>query len=441
MAKRSKQKNRTMVIDTNVFMNDPKCIYNFAEHDVVVAMPVLEELDRNKSGEDLKNYNSREASRILRKFLEGCKNKNSEHSFSLGEGKGNLIFYPFLGYPKISSDTGESIGNIFMEDKADHRIIAIAYACQQNGSDVTLVTEDNNMYLKAMALGINAEVYLHDTVKNLDKLTGPIKEIDPEDLQLPKPADLELYLNQPVMVKGCGDGQNHIYRWDGKSFGHVHRKEIGKTGIKSKNLEQDFAVDILMDPSIELVALIGSAGSGKTLLATACALAQRNRYNRILVGRPAVELGNKTMGYLPGNLKEKYAPYMAPFISMCRFIMDNMGENDKETDVEKWMLDHSMDLLEINVIRGNTFPKSFIIVDEAQNLSRTDAKTIVSRAGIGSKIVFTGDINQIDVPYLSKRNNGISHVINGLRDQSRFAYIEMQHSLRSPLAELADKLL
>ena len=438
MARNSKK--RTFVLDTNVLIHDPNAIFNFDEHDVVIPITVVEELDRLKSGNESRNVSARQASRNLTRLIKEGEGK-SPTSISLGEKKGNLIFFVFEKYPEVSAEEKNSFRNIFMEDCADHRIIAIAYILKEKKADVTIVTKDNNVLIKATALGINAEDYTHDMVKNPDQLTEKIKEVDPEDLQLPKPKDLELYVNQPVMVKGCSDGQDHIYRWQGKDFDLIKREEVGKTGIKPKNLEQDFAVNILMDTSLSAISLIGSAGSGKTLLAIACAVSQHEEYDRILVARPAIELSNKTMGFLPGTLEEKYNPYLAPVRSACRFIMDKTGEKKKESDVARWMDEKGIELLPLSMIRGETFHHAFILVDEAQNLTPNEVKTIVSRAGEGTKIVFTGDINQIDVQYLTKETNGLSHLIDRFRGQKYFAYIEMQKSVRSPLAEAADKLL
>ena len=440
MAKPKKAK-RTFVLDTNVLIHDPNAIYNFDEHDVVIPITVVEELDRLKSGNESRNVSARQASRNLTKLIKEAGEK-SPISISLGEKRGNLEFFVFEKYPNVSSDAENSFRKIFIEDTADHRIIAIAYILKEKGVNVTIVTKDNNVLIKATALGINAEDYTHDMVKNPDQLTEKIKEIDPEDLQLPKgTTDLEVYLNQPVMVRGCSDGHDHIYRWQGKEFQPIGREEIGKTGIKPKNLEQDFAVDILMDNSLSAIALIGSAGSGKTLLAIASAVSQKKEYDRILVARPAIELSNKTMGFLPGTLEDKYDPYLAPVRSACRLIMDKTEEKKKESDVAKWMDEKGIELLPLSMIRGDTFHHAFILVDEAQNLTPTEVKTIVSRAGEGTKIVFTGDINQIDVQYLTKETNGLSHLIDRFRGQKYFAHIEMQKSVRSPLAEAADKLL
>lgn len=435
------KKKRTFVLDTNVLIHDPNAIFSFEEHNVVIPMPVVEELDHIKSGNEMKNLSARQASRSLTKLI---KDNGYSKSIPLGKGKGSLSFFVFERYP--SAEEKNSFRNIFLEDCADHRIIAIAYILKENGDDVTIVTKDNNVLIKATALGINAEDYTHDMVKNPDQLTEKIKEIDPEDLQLPREksdVNLELYLNQPVMVKGCSDGHDHIYRWQGKDFDLIKREEIGKTKVKPKNLEQDFAVNILMDPSLSALALIGSAGSGKTLLAIACAISQRDEYDRILVARPAIELSNKTMGFLPGNLEEKYNPYLAPVRSACRFIMDKMEteQKRKEAEVATWMDDHGIELLPLSMIRGDTFHHAFILVDEAQNLTPNEVKTIVSRAGEDTKIVFTGDINQIDVQYLTKETSGLSHLIERFRGQKYFAFIEMQKSVRSPLAEAADKLL
>ena len=448
-------KKRTFVLDTCVLIHDPNAIFNFQEHDVVVCMPVMEELDRIKNANDFRSVAARQASRTLKGLILNGKSEKGLVPISLGKGKGTLSFYSFKGYP-------EAMKNDFLDDCADHRIIAIAYTLKENGANVTVVTKDNNVLIKATVLGINAEDYIYDMVKNPDMLNEKIKEIDPEDLDVKSKGttDLELYLNQPVMVKGCSDGQDHIYRWQGKDFKPIKRGEIGKTGIKSKNLEQDFAVNILMDPSLTSIALIGSAGSGKTLLAIACALSQTNEYSRILVARPAIELSDKTMGFLPGTLEEKYNPYLAPVRSNCRFIMQNSVGKKKESKANKklkenkeseeklnesavqgWMDEHGIELLPLSMIRGDTFHHAFILVDEAQNLTPNEVKTIVSRAGEGTKIVFTGDINQIDVQFLTKETNGLSHLIDRFRGQNFFAHIEMQKSVRSALAEAADKLL
>lgn len=439
MAK-SKRLKTTFVVDTNVLIHDPNAMYNFDEHDVVIPITVVEELDRLKNGNESRNLSARQASRNLTRLI---KEGGSPKSISLGKGKGNLIFFVFEKYPQVSSDTDNSFRNIFLEDCADHRIIAIAYMLKEKGKSVTIVTKDNNVLIKATALGLNAEDYIHDMVRNPDQLTEKIKEIDPEDLDVEdkKNPNLKLYINQPVMVKRCSDGQDHIYRWMGKDFNLIKREEIGKLGVKPKNLEQDFAVNILMDPSLSAIALIGSAGSGKTLLAITCAVAQKEHYDRILVARPAIELSNKTLGFLPGDLKEKYNPYLAPVRSACRFIMDKMGKKKKEADVAEWMDEYGIELLPLSMIRGDTFHHALILVDEAQNLTPNEVKTIVSRAGEGTKIVFTGDINQIDVQYLTKETSGLSHLIDRFRGQKYFAYIEMQKSVRSALAEAADKLL
>ena len=273
-------------------------------------------------------------------------------------------------------------------------------------------------------------------------------ELEPEDIHKPtKEIIVQLHQNQPIIVKS--DGDDSIYRFRAGEFKSIRRSAIGKTRIKPKNLEQDFAVDILCDPTISSVAIIGSAGSGKTLLAVASAISQKNTYSQILVARPAVELSDKTLGFLPGTLEEKYNPYLAPIRSACRLISEAMDESSKHKDqkceqkfdASKWMEEHGIELLPLSTIRGDTFNHAFIIVDEAQNLTPIEVKTIVSRAGDGTKVVFTGDINQIDIPYLSKESNGLSHLIDRFRGKDYFAYIEMKYSVRSALAEQADKLL
>ena len=198
-----------------------------------------------------------------------------------------------------------------------------------------------------------------------------------------------------------------------------------------------------MDPDLSAIALIGSAGSGKTLLAIACAISQRDEYDRILVARPAIELSNKTMGFLPGNLEEKYNPYLAPVRSACRFIMDKMEteQKRKEAEVAAWMDDHGIELLPLSMIRGDTFHHAFILVDEAQNLTPHEVKTIITRAGEGTKIVFTGDVQQIDQPYLDKYSNGLTHISDKLYGEKLFQHVNLIMGERSRLSELAGKKL
>ena len=438
MPETTTDEKRTMVLDTCDFIENPNTIYNFAEHDVVVVMTVVEELDHLKKLDDLRGANAREASRILKQYADKLHSPND--SISLGEGKGNLSFFVFDKYPELPN--GVSLRDAFMEDTPDHRIIASAYILQQRGLNVTLVTMDTNVIIKAKSLGVNAEDYKYTKVKNSHYFDKEVREIDPEDLcYIPRDgARKDYYKNEPAIVSGCSDGQNHIYRWDGDKFIYVNRSEIGDTGIKSKNLEQDFAVNVLMDPKIWAVALYGAAGSGKTLLALACALAQRGRYKKILIGRSAVELADRSMGYLPGTLEEKYGPYLSPFFSTFSFIMEEKGVEKKEDSV-KWMKEYDIEPIFVNVVRGETYNNAFIIIDESQNLGEMEIKTIASRAGKGTKIVFAGDINQIDLPYLTKETCGLSHLIDRFHGQKFFSYIKLQKSERSELAEAADKLL
>lgn len=472
MAKsRKKPLKRIFVLDTNVVIHDPTAIFQFAEHDIVVPMTVLEEIDKLKDGHDLRNLASREFSRNLKKITK--EDPDGNDSYTLGDGLGKLTFEIWESYPE---------GFTFKEDTNDHRILCIAYNLTEKYKDedvrVTLVTKDVNLQLKARALKVHAEDYTHDMVQEIELESKILRKNDSE-LGTLKPG--EAYLNSPIIVHHDSKVDNdkadkskynkdengeskdedcdEIGRWDGKKCNIISRCPIGDTGIKAKNLEQDFAVNILMDRSITAAVLIGSAGSGKTLLAVACGIAQKSRryYDQILVGRPAIELSDKSIGFQPGDANQKYKPYLTPIGSACRIIMENgkMKEKSKvnkkdqgkdqghesEDVVDKWMKEIGIEILPLSMIRGNTFHKAYIIIDEAQNLTPNEIKTIVSRAGEGTKIVFTGDNNQIDVRYLSRESNGPSHVISRFKGQPYFAYIEMQKSVRSPLAEAADKLL
>ena len=432
--RRKKQQKRIFVIDTNVVIHDPTAIFQFAEHDVVIPFTVLEEVDKLKNGQDTRNLSAREFIRNLEKAT------NNSDGNPLGKDHGNLTFATWDKYPEEFK---------FSEDTSDHRILTIAYNLKEKYKDseqtVTLVTKDINLRHKAKAIGVHAEDYTHDMVKSIDLENEILHKTYSEVMKL-KPGNKLVYLNSPIIIHDSNKKEDMIGRWDGNQCNLISRNHIGKTGIKAKNLEQDFAVDILMDESITAIALIGSAGSGKTLLTVASAIAQKGKYRQILVARPAIELSNRTMGFLPGSLEGKYKPYLTPIGSACRIIIENNKSKAKKADfedvvIEKWMKENGIELLPLSMIRGNTFPNSFIIIDVSQNLTPKEVKTIVSRAGEGTKIVFTGDINQIDVEYLSRESNGLSHLIARFKGERYFAHIEMQKSVRSALAEAADKLL
>jgi len=440
-AQQKKPLKRIFVLDTNVLIHDPTAFLQFAEHDVVIPMTVLEEVDKLKNGSDQRNLAAREFLRNLQKTI---KDHGHGDETPLGEGLGMLRFETWDAYPE---------GFAFKEDTNDHRILCVAYnLTKQKESNpdvlVTLVTKDVNLWLKAEALKVHAEDYTHDMAKAIDLESQILYKSDSELVKL-KPGDNLLYYNSPIIVHNSNKNEDMMGRWDGLKCNIISRRYIGKTQIKAKNLEQDFAVDILMDESITAIALIGSAGSGKTLLTVASAIAQRDRYKQILVARPAIELSNRTIGFLPGSIEGKYKPYLTPIGSACRIIMENekakggkkSQEHESDDITQKWMEERGIELLPLSMIRGNTFHHSFIIIDEAQNLTPNEVKTVVSRAGEGTKIVFTGDINQIDVQYLSRESNGLSHLISRFKGQPYFASIEMQKSVRSPLAEAADKLL
>ena len=425
-------KKRTFVLDTNVLVHDPNAIFSFDEHDVVIPITVVEELDGLKNGYELRNWSARAASNKLWNCIKVDQNAKCH---SLGKNKGKLYLPLFNGYDAIRDRF------TFLEDKADYRIISSAYESMKQGKNVTLVTKDLDVRIIASQLGIRVEDYLQDAVKDPDFLTAEMREIMPDELEEKSLKD-ELYLNQPVILRA--GGSEYLYRWNGKEYARVTRRRINtgeKLPVKAQNIDQDFAVNVLMDPSISIVALNGAAGSGKTLLAVACSIAQRRLYDKILIARPAIELSDKSIGFLPGDLFDKYDPYFGPVRSAVRFILEGESNNMTKDGIEKWMNEKSMEKLALSMVRGETFHKSFIIVDEAQNLTPTEIKTIVSRAGKNTKVVITGDIGQIDVKYLTKESNGLAHLADRFRGQSCFAYSHLKHSVRSPLAELADKLL
>ncbi len=441
MAKENEKK--VFVLDTNVPMHDPTCLDRFAEHDVAIPMMVLEELDNHKNGSEQRNLNVREFVRRLDQ-LSGDSIFNG--GISLGKGKGNLSICLGVEYPL---DFEKS----FMEDSPDHRILAIAYILQkEKKKNVVLVSKDYNLRQKAKALGIQAEDYRNDKVADIKVLSRYVQQVSYEEIKKLN----NLHCNSFV-YSGDNKPTADAYRWTEKGLQDIKRHAYA-CNIKMRNLEQDFARDVLLDPNIPLVAITGIAGSGKTLISIACALEQKKTYPSILVARPAVELSNKTLGFLPGGIEEKIDPYMLPLYDNIAVIQQAQQEIHKKQKKEKknpeaqqaetgidavkqYMKNNNIEITVLNYVRGRTFTDTFFIVDEAQNLDLNEIKTIITRAGKGTKIVFTGDIMQIDSPYLDERSNGVSRLIEKFFGEKEFAHIELVEGERSALAEKAGKLL
>jgi PhoH-like ATPase len=441
-----KSKKKIFVLDTNVLLHDHQCIYNFQENDVVIPIVVLEELDKLKKGNDQINFNAREFTRELDKL-------SGDHLFNggvpLGKGLGNLSI-------ETGKPFSKAIIESFPENTPDHRILAIAeHVSKKNPSiSVLLISKDINLRMKAKSIGLMAQDYENDKVRNIDDLYKNILTLDNIDSQVISklyehpdgvPADEFNMKKKPL-------GHHYFILKSDKASALAHYDPIKNTmlrvekqrtyGIEPRNAEQAFSFDALLRPEIQLVALTGKAGTGKTLLALAAALQQHKLYNQILLARPIVPLANRDMGFLPGDVKEKIEPYMQPLFDNLSVIKNKFKPmSDEYMRIEDMVKNEKIVITPIAYIRGRSLSNVFFIIDEAQNLTPHEVKTIITRAGEGTKMIFTGDIQQIDSPYLDTQSNGLSYLADKMKGQDLFAHVNLVKGERSYLAELASNLL
>jgi len=449
MAKKAAIKSterKIFVLDTSVIIYDHTAIKNFKEHDVVIPITVLEELDNFKKGNDTKNFSAREFTR----YVDTMSGDNSLQEWTPINGKTH-------GFFKIEMHNSSTIDaeKIFQERKGDHRILnAALYTAETNPTrKVILVTKDINLRIKAKSLNLLAEDYTTGKILTVDELyTGntTIDKVSADAINL-------IYEKGACPVKSVlkkeEPSANHYYVLKNGNASVLARyedssktlKRIVKTasyGIIPKNAEQSFALDAIMNPDIKLVTIQGVAGTGKTLLSLAGALEQRRNYHQIYLARPIVPLSNKDIGYLPGDITSKLNPYMEPLWDNLKFIKSQFSEKDKELkQINEMIENEKIVICPLAFIRGRSLSNMFFIVDEAQNLTPHEVKTIITRAGENTKIVFTGDIYQIDTPYLDAQSNGLSYLIDKVKGQDLYAHITLQKGERSDLANLANDLL
>lgn len=439
------KKNKVFVLDTNVILHDHKSIYNFKDNDVVLPIVVLEELDKFKKGNDPINFQAREFVRELDK-LTG--EKLFKEGISLGEKMGKLFVVIGKPFPH------EMIDSLY-EKSPDHRILAIAASVSKDNPDrkTVLVSKDINLRLKAKSIGLLAEDYETDKVKDIEVFYDGILVL--EDFDVPTlqylfqhnvmPIDKFPYkdafpANQCFVLK---NGTMSVLAYYNPFLMQVERVEKQPCfGIDPRNAEQTFSLKALLDPNIKLISLTGKAGTGKTLLALAAALAQHKTYNQVLLARPIVPLANRDMGFLPGDIKEKIGPYMLPLFDNLGVIKSQFSAQSKENVlIDEMLRNEELLITPLAYIRGRSLNDVYFIVDEAQNLTPHEVKTIITRAGEGTKMIFTGDINQIDSPYLDMKSNGLAYLTEKMKGQSLFAHINLVKGERSYLAELASDLL
>jgi PhoH-like ATPase len=441
----SKLENKIFIIDTNVILHDHQCIFNFEENDVVLPIVVLEELDKFKRGSDQLNYQAREFVRLLDDLV---KDDLFNGGLSLGTNKGKLKIEtgrPFSEKLKVS----------FKEDIADHRILAITEHIKEQhpNKKVVLITKDINLRMKAKSLGIDAEDYKNDKVTNpeiFDKGVYIKENCDDsmiarlyENRFLPAEelnTEVKSRANDYFIFKG--PNTSALVRYDEPGNRYERVDKLSAYGIKPRNAEQTFLLNALLNPEIKLVAVTGKAGTGKTLLALAAALAQSNVYEQILLARPIVALSNRDIGFLPGDADEKIRPYMQPLFDNLTVIKHCHNPRSIEnTRIEEMVKEERLVIAALAYIRGRSLSNSYFIIDEAQNLTPHEIKTIITRAGEGTKMVFTGDLHQIDSPYLDQQSNGLAYLSDRMKGQELFAHVNLVKGERSYLAELASDLL
>lgn len=444
-AKKSSEK-KIFVLDTSVILHDHNSINSFDEHDIAIPITVLEELDNFKRGNDSKNFEAREFIRILDKL---------SMSYTLNE------WVPLEGAKKgkfkiIMATKGKDLdaNDVYGERKADHRILnaALTLMHQEKGKKVILVSKDINLRLKAKALNIPAEDYETGKIKDIENFHSGRTVIDGVDSDEIRRIFTEGFTENVDLLGDLKENNQFYILKNEKSStlayynpvnNRIERVEKQYTyGIKPRNAEQAFALHALMNDDIKLLTIQGVAGTGKTLLALSSALEQVKKYHQIILARPIVPLSNKDIGYLPGDAKEKINPYMEPLWDNLKFIKSNFSENEKKYKaIEEMVKQEKILVTPLAYIRGRSFSNVYFIVDEAQNLTPHEVKTIITRAGENTKIIFTGDIYQIDTPYLDEQSNGLSYVIDKLKGNKLVAHITLEKGERSELANLANDLM
>ena len=444
-AKKSSDK-KIFVLDTSVILFEHNAIMNFEEHDVGLPITVLEELDQFKKGNDTKNFEAREFIRLLDTL---AKDKSLQDWNPLnGKARGN--FKVIMG-----NDSSLDADEIFGEQKNDHKILNAALKMQDENPKrrVILVSKDINLRLKAKSMNLQAEDYETGKIKNVQSLRKGKIEIEKVESEVVnhlyedgtcEPKEVlkrkKPYPNQYFILKSEKNSVLAYYNGQEQAIEKVDKRPV--FGVKPRNAEQTFAIHAIMNPEVKLVTIQGVAGTGKTLMTLAGALEQKRDYKQIYLARPIVPLSNKDIGYLPGDIKSKLNPYMEPLWDNLKFIQNQYKETDKEfKNITEMVNKEKLLITPLAYIRGRSLSNIFFIVDEAQNLTPHEIKTIITRAGENTKIVFTGDIYQIDTPYLDSQSNGLSYLIDRVKDHPLYAHITLEKGERSELANLANEML
>jgi len=459
-------KLRLFVLDTNILMHDPTCLFRFQEHDVFIPMMVLEELDKNKRGHSDVAQSARQASRFLEECVTGASKTEIECGLPLPSPINSEISSGklFLQTLDLNYDLPDGMpGSI-----PDNQILSVSLALQKQleKRQVVLLTKDINLRIKAAALGLTSEDYNNDQViDDVNLLYSGSAELD--DTFWDEHSDgIEAWQEDSksfyqISGKGMEDWYPNQFLYNNKDefYSIVSEHKENKTrlevlcnyetsshdvwGIKARNHEQNFALNILMNPEIDFVTLLGQAGSGKTLLTLAAGLTQtleHKTYQEIIVTRATVPVG-EDIGFLPGTEEEKMTPWMGALMDNLEVLTAPEGGGDWERAATNDLLQKRIKIRSMSFMRGRTFLNKFLIIDEAQNLTSKQMKTLITRAGSGTKVVCLGNIAQIDTPYLSETNSGLTYVVDRFKNWDHSAHITLKRGERSRLADYASEVL
>ncbi len=434
---------KTFVLDTNVLIHDPDAMFAFEDNTVVIPMTVIEELDGFKRTSDDRGRSARMISRRLDELRAGGK-----LSSGVKLKNGGTLFIEMDHQVKMPEELSFS--------KADHHILGIALDHQRKGEKVFFITKDINLRIKSEALGIDAQNYERENVKMEELYTGwrelqvAPEKIDEfyktEQLEI-KLKDQPLYPNESVILKDRnGSNKSALAKYNSSKKTLVPLFHLNATpwGLKALNIEQRFAMELLLCNDVSLVTLIGLPGAGKTLLALACGLqktVEEHQFRRLFISRPIIPVG-RDIGFLPGSKEEKLSSWMGAIHDNLEYLVDRNHPDEKtEEKIEYFFSTGQIEVESLTYIRGRSLPSQYIIIDDAQNLTPHEMKTIISRAGAGTKIVLTGDPYQIDNPYLDASSNGLTYLVERFKGQEIFGHLKFSKSERSAMAALAAELL
>lgn len=437
------------MLDTNVLLQDPYSIFSFKENEVVIPAVVLEEVDSKKRNLDEVGRNARQVSKLIDNLRQSGK---LHEQIKLHNG-GTLRI-------ELNHKSFHQLQEIFLEKTNDNRILAVAKnlsleeQTKENGKQVILVSKDTLVRVKADALGLIAEDFLNDRVVEIDHIYSGFLEVyipkevldqfyAKDELTVSEIVNHPLYPNQFLIMKdalGSKSSAVGMVDWEGKKVKKLVFDQERIWGIKARNVQQTMAIELLLREDINLVTMIGKAGTGKTLLALATALMQTEdlgKYHKLLIARPIVPLG-KDIGYLPGEKEEKLRPWMQPIYDNLEYLFNTKKPGELDAILSGI---NSIEVEALTYIRGRSIPEQFMIIDEAQNLTKHEIKTILTRVGERSKIILMGDPEQIDHPYLDEHNNGLTYVVEKFKGQQISGHVKLVKGERSMLAQLAANLL